>query len=123
MSSASTVLPLNADEVVQSAEIVSLPIRNHKADIPRNTGFTKANVAKMRCPPGAKEVLFLIAKLQRPTLSCRPGVYTTSAVRSPRGYMMPVWSRSSSKRCLPTNSRALLRFIIALRFESPSALL
>jgi integrase len=59
MSSASTVLPLeNADGMVPSAEIVNLPVRNRRADIPRNTSFTKSTVAKMRCPPGAKEVFF-----------------------------------------------------------------
>ncbi len=58
MSSASTVLPA-ADPAgtPPSAEIITLPIRD-KADISRNTSFTKANVAKMRCPPGTREVFF-----------------------------------------------------------------
>jgi integrase len=59
MSAASTVLPsTDASAPLSSAEVIPLPTRNRKPAAPRGVGFTKVNVARMRCPPGVREAFF-----------------------------------------------------------------
>jgi hypothetical protein len=59
MSSASTVLPsAKVSTELSSAEVIRLPTGNRKRAATRTVGFTKTNVAKMRCASGEKEEFF-----------------------------------------------------------------
>jgi integrase len=57
--SASTVLPSPDVSVpLPSAEVVRSPTRNRRPNAQRKISFTRANVTKMRCPPGLGEAFF-----------------------------------------------------------------
>jgi len=58
MSSASTVLPSVEVTTQPSGEVIQLPHRNRKPSPIGNAGFTKASIARMRCPPGKKEAFY-----------------------------------------------------------------
>jgi hypothetical protein len=58
MRSASTVLPsAGVSTPVPPAEVIQLPTGNRKRAVALGA-FTKASIAKMRCPPGKREVFF-----------------------------------------------------------------
>jgi hypothetical protein len=66
MSSASTVLPsAKVSTELSSAEVIRLPTGNRKRAATRTVGFTKTNVAKMRCASGEKEEFFWLLECVR----------------------------------------------------------